>query len=122
MPALLTQGLTAIRDALKTLVSHVGISTDSTAFNVAQTAMNPGGAGTNIIKASSEANVDALTFDASATITGGDGTGSFFTVSILDGAAVGDALSRHVRTNAIGIDIDDSYNVAVRVAAADNTP
>ena len=117
--AILTQGITAIRDSLKTLVSHVGISTDSTAFSAAQTAINPSGSGTNIIKASSEANVDAATFDASCTITSADGTGSFRTVSILDGATAADAISRSVRTNGIGIDAGDSYTVTVRVAVTD---
>ena len=119
--ALLTQGSTAIRDALKTLVSHVGIATDTTAFSAAQTAMNPAGGGTNIIKASTEADVNATTFDASATITSADGTGSFRTVSILNGSAVGNALSRSVRTNGIGIDAGDSYTVTVRVAVQDNS-
>lgn len=117
-PALLTQGSTAIRDALKTLVSHVGISTDSTAFSAAQTTLSPGG-GTNIIKASTEADVNATTFDASATVTSADGTGSFRTVGVLNGSAATAALSRSVRTNGIGIDSGDSYVVTVRVAVTD---
>lgn len=122
MPAMLTQGLTSARDILKTWVTHVGISTNSTAFNVAQTELNPGGTGTNRIEASTEANVDAVTFDASINVTGAEVTGSFFTVGILDGAAATDALSRSVRDNAIGIDPDDSYDIAVRVAVSDTTP
>ena len=122
MPAaLLNQGKTAIRDSLKTLVTHVGIATDTTAFAVGQTAMNPAGGGTNIIKASTEVDVDTSTFDASATITSADGTGSFRTVSILNGPSVTGALSRSVRTNGIGIDAGDSYTVTVRVAVADNS-
>lgn len=119
--AILDQGFTAIRDALKTLVTHVGISTNSTAFSAAQTELNPGGTGTNIIKASSEANVDGATFDASATVTSADGTGSFRTVGILDGAAATDVISRSVRTNGIGIDAGDSYVVTVRVSVQDNS-
>lgn len=122
MPALLDQGATAIRDSLKTLVTHVGISTDNTAFNQTQTALNPGGGGTNIIKAATDTDVDGATFDSEIAVTGADGTGSFFTVGILDGATVADALTRSVRTNAIGIDTDDSYTIAVRVEIQDNTP
>lgn len=122
MPAMLTQGLTAARDALKTLVTHVGISTDNTAFSAAQTRLDPSAAGTNQIEASTEADVDAVTFDASINVTGAEVTGSFFTVGILDGSAATDALSRSVRTNAIGIDADDVYDIAVRVSVADNTP
>ena len=117
--ALLDQGKTAIRDSLKTLITHVGISTDSTAFSAAQTALNPSGAGTNIIKASTETNVDGNTFDASCTITSADGTGSFRTVGILNGAAASNALSRSVRTNGIGIDSGDTYTVTVRVTVSD---
>lgn len=122
MPAaLLDQGKTAIRDSLKTLVSHVGISTNSTAFAGSQTELNPGGTGTNIIKASGEADVDGSTFDASITVTSADGTGSFRTVGILDGSAATDAISRSVRTNGIGIDTGDTYVVSVRVAVEDNS-
>lgn len=116
--SLLQQGSQAIRDALKSLVSHVGISTDSTAFADTQTTLSPGG-GTNIIKASTEADVDYRTFDASATITSTDGTGSFRTVGVLNGAAATNALSRSVRTNGIGIDTGDTYVVTVRVRVTD---
>jgi len=118
--AILTQGKTAIRDSLKTLVTHVGISADSTAFAVGQTTMSPGG-GTNIIKASTEVDVDTATFDASCTITSADGTGSFRTVSILNGAAATNAITRSVRTNGIGIDAGDTYTVTVRVQVQDNS-
>ena len=117
--AILDQGKTAIRDALKSLVTHGGISTNSTAFNVSQTELNPGGTGTNIIKAATKTDVDASTFDASITVTSADGTGLFRTVSILDGSGVGDALSRSVRTNGLGVDAGDSYVVTVRVAVSD---
>lgn len=117
--AILTQGAQAIRDALKTLVTHVGISTNSVAFSASQTELNPGGTGTNIIKAATEVDVNATTFDASATITSADGTGSFRTVGILDGSAATDALSRTVRTNGIGIDSGDQYVVTVRIAVTD---
>lgn len=122
MPAaLLTQGRTAIRDALKTLVSHVGIATDSTAFAAGQTTLNPSGAGTNIIKPSTEVDVDASTFDASISVSSADGTGLFRTVGVLNGAAAANALSRSVRTNGIGIDAGDSYTIAVRAAVQDNS-
>lgn len=119
--ALLDQGKTAIRDSLKTLVSHVGISTDNTAFGATQTRIDPSTTGTNIIKASTEANVDGATFDASITVTSADGTGSFYTVAIQDGATATDAMSRTVRTNPIGIDTGDSYTITVRVAVQDNS-
>ena len=118
--AIVNQGKTAIRDALKTLVTHVGISTDSTAFAASQTSLSPGG-GTNIIKACTEADVGTDGFDASATITSADGTGVFRTVGILDGAAATDVISRSVRTNGIGIDAGDSYTITVRVTVQDNS-
>lgn len=117
--ALLTQGRQSIRDAIKGIVTHAGISTNSTAFAVGQTELNPGGTGTNIIKAATKTDVDASTFDASITVTSADGTGSFRTVGILDGAAATDAMSRSVRTNGLGLDAGDSYTVTIRVAVTD---
>ena len=125
MAALLTIGITAIRDSLKTLVSHVGVATDQTAFSAAQTALDPanGGAGNLLIKASSEANVDAATFDATMEI---DGTSEFtgkdiWTIGILDGATRTDALSRTVRTNSIGVQAGDTFVLGVRVKTEDNS-
>ena len=116
--ALLQQGSQSIRDAIKGVISHLGLSTDNTAFVDTQTTLNPGG-GTNIIKAATETDVDYRTFDVSATITSADGTGSFFTVGVLDGAAATDAMSRSVRTNPIGIDVGDTYTATARVRVTD---
>lgn len=126
MPAaILTQGKTAIRDTLKTLVSHVGVATDTTAFDVAQTALDPanGGAANLLIKASTEADVDAATFDASITIDGTtEMTGkAIATIGICDGATRTDALTRTVRSQTIGVQAGDSYTIAVRVAVEDNS-
>ncbi len=122
MAAILDQGATAIRDALKTLVSHVGLSTDQTAFSAAHTSLSPGG-GTELIKASSEANVDATTFDATIDV---DGSIEFtnqtiWTIGLMDGAASGDAMSRSVRTQGIGVQAFDIFTVGVRVAVQDNS-
>jgi len=120
--ALLDQGKTAIRDVVKTLVTHVGISTDTTAFSSSQVRIDPTGAGTNIIKSSAgEVNVDAGTFDAPITISGADGVGVFKTVSILNGASATNALTRSVRTNGIGIDVGDTFVLTVRVTVEDNS-
>lgn len=119
--AILDQGKTAIRDALKTLVTHVGISTDATAFSIAQTRLDPTGSATNIIKTSTEVNVDIATFDASVTVTGADGTGVFRTVGLLSGAASTNALTRSVRTNGIGIDVGDTFTITVRATVEDNS-
>lgn len=121
--SLLTQGVTAIRDNLKTLVTHVGVATDQTSFSVSQTALDPANAGASerLIKTSSEANVDASTFDASMSI---DGDSEFtnqtiWTVGVLDGSARTDALSRTVRTQGIGVQAGDSFTIGVRVVVSD---
>ena len=47
MPAILDQGETAIRDAVKSLVTHVVISDDTTTFASTHTGINPGAAATS---------------------------------------------------------------------------
>lgn len=123
--AILNQGKTAIRDSLKTLVTHVGVSTNSTAFNATQTELNPGGTGTNLIKASTDTNTGANNdqFDATISI---DGTTEFTgltinTIGILDGATATDAISRSVRSAGIGVQAGDSFTIGVRVLVQDNS-
>lgn len=124
MPAaILNQGRAAIRDSLKTLVTHVGVSTDNTAFAATQTQLNPSGAGTNLIKASTETNVDNNTFDATITIDGNtEFTGLVInTIGLLNGAAATNALTRSVRSAGIGVQAGDNFTIGVRVAVADNS-
>lgn len=120
--ALLTQGLTALRDALKATVTNVGISTDGTAFAVGQTAINPSGTGTNLIKAATNTNVDSATFDATMTINGSsEFTGSTFqTVSLLNGSLASNAISRTLRSG-VGVQAGDSFTVGIRVTVQDNS-
>lgn len=123
MAAILNQGKTAIRDQLKTLITYVGVSTDDTAFSATQTAIDPSAAGTNLIKSSSETNVDDYTFDAQITIDGDSEftDNSINTISILDGSTRTDALTRSVRTQAIGVQAGDSFTIGVRVQVQDNS-
>lgn len=119
--AILNQGRTAIRDALKTLISHIVVSTDSTAFSATQTTANPSGAGTNIIKASTGVDVDAFTFDAQINISGDtEFTGlNINTIAPANGNAAANALARVVRTNPIGVQAGDVFTVGVRVQVQD---
>lgn len=124
--AILTQGKTAIRDSLKTLVTHIGVSDDTAAFSAGQTTLNPtGGATTNLIKTSSEADVDATTFDATISI---DGTTEFTnkvinTIGLMNGSAATNALSRSVRGAGLGIGVQagDTFTIGIRVAVEDNS-
>jgi hypothetical protein len=121
--AILNQGKTAIRDALKTLITHVGITTDGTAFAATQTALNPSGSGTNLIKAATKTDVDANTFDAQMSI---DGTTEFTNqtincISIQNSSAASNALTRVVRTAGIGVQSGDAFTIGVRVQVQDNS-
>ncbi len=119
--AILNQGKQAIRDALKTLVTHVGLSTDATAFVATQTAINPSGSGTNIIKAATDTDVAFDTADSTITVTSADGTGNFATISVLNGSGASAALTRFVRSATIGIQAGDTYTIAVRYQVTDAT-
>lgn len=123
--AILTEGKTEIRNALKTLVTHIGLSTDTTAFNVAQTELDPAnvGASNNLIKASAEADVDAFTFDATITVDGTtELTGkAVATISLMYGATRTSPISRTVRSQTIGIQAGDSFTIGIRVTVEDNS-
>lgn len=120
--AILNQGKLAIRNSLKTLVTHGAVSTDATAFNLTQTTVNPGG-GTNLIKTATNTDVDNNTFDSQITI---DGTTEFTgqninTISALNGAAATNALTRIVRTGPIGVQTGDLFTVGSRIQVQDNS-
>lgn len=120
--AILNQGKLAIRNSLKTLITHGAVTTDGTAFNLTQTTVNPGG-GTNLIKAATNTDVDNNTFDSQISI---DGTTEFTGLSIaticaLNGAAATNALTRVVRTGTIGVQSGDLFTIGSRVQVQDNS-
>lgn len=124
MPAIVDQGKTAIRDSLKTLVTHVGLSDDQTAYSAGQTTLSPaGGTPTELIKASTEANVDAATFDAQISVNGDSEftDATIWTISLMSGASAGNIISRSVRTQGIGVQAGDSFTIGVRAIVEDNT-
>lgn len=122
MAAFLEQGITDIRDAVAGVISHVGVAEDNTAFNAAQTTLNPGG-GDVYIAAASKSNVDFDTKDYSIAVTSNEFGGKFInTIGVLKGAAATDALSRAVRSFGIGVEpANDTYNLSVRLTHEDNT-
>lgn len=123
--AILTQGLTVIRDALKTTLTNIGVATDATAFVVSQTALDPANAGAAnlLIKTATNTNVDTQTYDATMTIDGTtEMTGkTIFTIGILNGALRTNAVSRSVRTQGIGVQTGDSFTIGIRVKTQDDS-
>ena len=123
--AILNQGETVIRDAVKTVLTNVGVATDQTAFSAAQTALDPAnaGAGFLLIKAATQANVDFQTVDYTMTINGtSEFTGlQIWTIGLLNGAARTNAVSRTVRTVSIGVQTGDSFTIGVRAQHQDNS-
>lgn len=125
MPAYLTQGLTDVRDAIKALITYVGVTDDGVAFDAAHTRLNPTqGATSNYIGAATKADVDAQTADYSFVVTSANFGGKFIrAIGVLKGAAPTAALSRSVRTNALGIEAaNDTLTIAVRIRDQDATP
>lgn len=124
MPAILTQGKTAIRDQLAALITHVGLSTDTTAFAAGQTTLSPaGGSPTVLIKTPTETVVDAATIDYSIAVNGdSEFTGAtIFTIGLMQGASPSQVLSRSVRSQGIGVQAGDSFDVGIRLTVEDNT-
>lgn len=123
MPAIHNQGLNKVLVHLRTLISHVGVSTDNTAFAVGQTDLSPG-AGTDLILAASNANVDNDTDDYTINVTSANfGGNTIFTIGAMDGGASTNNISRSVRTNGIGVEPSgDDFTVGVRISVSDQTP
>jgi hypothetical protein len=123
--AILDQGQTVIRDGVNTVVTHVGVATDATAFVATQTVLDPagGGAANRLIKAATKAIVDFQTRDYTMTIDGTlEMTGkTIFTIGILNGSATGNAVTRSVRSAGIGVQAGDSFTIGVRVKHEDNS-
>lgn len=139
--AILDQGKTAIRDALKTLITHLCVSDDSTAFSGAHTGINPNATGTSThVEAATDADVDANTFDSTITITGAsEFTGkSIMAIGVAKGLGVRsatgsggthtggsvvgtDCLTRSVRTLGIGVQSGDTFTIGVRTQVQDNS-
>lgn len=138
--AILNQGKTSVRDFLKTVVTHVCVSDDNTAFDGAQTAINPAAGTTSThVEAASNVDVDAFTFDSSITINGASeftnkiiyAIGVSKGLGILDSAGTGthtgggiigtDLITRSVRTLGIGIEATDTMTIGVRTQVQDNS-
>lgn len=139
--AILNQGKTAVRDALKTLVTHVVVSDDTAAFDATQTGINPTAAATSThVEAATDSDVDGNTFDSTITITGSsEFTGkSIFSIGIAKGSAIRsatgsggthtgggtvgtDTLTRSVRTLGIGVESTDTFTIGVRSQVQDNS-
>lgn len=142
--AILDQGQTAIRDAVKSLVTHVAITDDTTAFSGAHTGINPGAAATStwVKVTAAETNVDFQTVDYTISIDGS----TEFTNKVINaigvakglgvrqatgaggthggGSVVGtDAISRSLRGAGLGwgIQAGDVVTVGVRAKHEDNS-
>lgn len=142
--SILNQGQTSIRDAVKSLVTHVCISTDTTVFTASDTGVNPGAGSTSTwVKATaSETNVDFQTVDYAISI---DGTTEFTGLVINSlgvakgvgvrqatgaggthggGSVVGtDCITRTLRSAGLGIGVQagDSFTIGCRVKHEDNS-
>lgn len=126
MPAIYNIGKTAIRDALKSMITHLGVSTDQTAFDAAQNAIDPanGGSTNLLVKASVESNAgtDGDAFDASMTINGdSEYTGKKInSVGVANGSSRTSFLSRTV-VDGPTVQTNDVMGVSTRWLVEDNT-
>lgn len=118
--AWLTQGLTDARDQIKTLVTHLILNDDATAFAAGQTTADPGGSTLRIAKTVTEADVDTVTTDFTCAVNGGtDGTGTINSICLAKGSLDGDVVTRYVRTNGIGLEAGDVFTIGLRNSVAD---
>ena len=142
MPAaLLTQGVSAIRDSLSTLITHVTFSDATAAFGAGHTGINATDTNKSVlVKAATDTVIDAATIDSLVTI---DGTTEFtgkqiFSIGVSKGLGVlqtalgtgtgygsptigSDTLSRTVRSLSIGVQSGDSYTLGIRSTVTDQS-
>lgn len=122
MPFIFDSRRAAYRDVLKAMITHVGASTDTTAWAASQTSMSPGG-GTNIIKPATKTDINTSTFEATMSI---DGSSEFTgldvaTLAVLVGPAATDALGRFISAARIRFQAGRTAEVGVRVEVQDNS-
>jgi hypothetical protein len=126
MPAILNQGETDIRNAVKDKVTHVGITDDDAAFGAAQTDLSPTVGKTDLIKTATKAEVDFQTEDYTISINGDSEftNKSIMTIGACSGATSDKAMTRTVRGAGLGIGVQagDLHTVGVRFKHEDNTP
>ena len=122
MAAIHDQGLNKILVHLRTLISHVGVTTDNTAFSTGDTDLSPG-AGTDLILSATNTNVDNDTDDYTVNVTSANfGGNTINTIGAMDGATSADNISRSVRTNGIGVEsAGDDFTVGVRLSVSDQS-
>lgn len=119
--AFLNQGLTGIRDGLKTTYPQIGLATDSTAFAATQTRLNPSAAGAVLIKAATFTDLSPTSYRGTITI---NGTTEFTnqtinTVGICKTTDPTTAGSRSVRTAGIGVQAGDTFTIGVEISVSD---
>lgn len=139
--AILTQGISAIRDSISTLITHVTFSDATVAFSAAHTGINATDANKSVlVKAATDTVIDSATIDSLVSIDGTtEFTGKSITsIGVSKGTAVlqtalgtgtgygaptvgTDTLSRTVRTLGIGVQSGDSYSLGIRSAITDQS-
>lgn len=124
MAAIHQQGRTAAKEHLRTLITHVGVSDDQTAFGDGQTRLDPTGTANNLILAATNTSVDGNVDDYTINVTSANFGGNFiYTIGAQEGSDATDNLSRSVRTNAIGVETaGDDFTVGVRLTVSDQSP
>lgn len=119
--AFLNQGLTGVRDGLKTTYPQVGLASDNTAFAATQTRLNPSAAGTVLIKAATFTDINATSYRGTISINGTTEftNATIFTVGICKTTDPTTAGSRSVRTQGIGVQAGDTFQIGVEVVVSD---
>lgn len=123
MPAIHSQGINKILVRLRGLLTHVGVSTDSTAYAIGQTRLDPTATGTNLIAAATQTNVNNSTDDYTINVTSANfGGNNIRTIGAMDGASATNNISRSVRANGIGVEpAGDNFTIGVRAVVTDQS-
>jgi hypothetical protein len=119
--AFLNNGLTGIRDGLKTTYPQIGLASDNTAFAATQTRLNPSAAGTVLIKAATFTDLTPTSYRGTISVNGSTEftNATIFTVGICKTTDPTTAGSRSVRTQGIGVQAGDSFTIGVEIAVSD---
>lgn len=123
MSAFLRQGLTTIRDAIKGVITHIGVTDDPAEFDALDTALNPDD-GDVYIASATKTNVDFQTADYTFVVTSANfGDKDITAIGLLTGSDPSNAVSRSVRTRTLGIEAaNEQMTITVRLQSQDATP
>tara|TARA_R110000850_G_scaffold91270_2_gene193828 strand:+ start:2060 stop:2434 length:375 start_codon:yes stop_codon:yes gene_type:complete len=124
MAAITNSGLNKSLIHMRTLLTHVGISTDQSVFNVNDTDLSPNVGATDLIQTATVLNVSNAVDDYTMAVNSANfGGNTIYTIGAMNNSTSADNVSRSVRTNGLGVEAaGDEFIIGFRLTVSDQSP